>query len=217
MRRFFDVFLFEDVPAIDRRPNELWLDEVERCDIYVGLFGQLYGSEDEEGISPTEREFDRATALGKHSLIFLKAGGRDGRQPKMANLIQKAVLPRSLPGASPARGPTRLDHASCSPPRSLVPSTSCALPPAHEWSPLPRSLPIRTTSVRKTGCLPAANLQPSPTSPIAVNGGKTQPVPFTPGEELRLKDAEGQERVIRVVDIRGRPALVEYRVPEPGE
>ncbi len=90
MRRFFDVFLFEDVPAIDRRPNELWLDEVERCDIYVGLFGQLYGSEDEEGISPTEREFDRATALGKHSLIFLKAGGRDGRQPKMANLIQKA-------------------------------------------------------------------------------------------------------------------------------
>ena len=25
MRRFFDVFLFEDVPAIDRRPDELYL------------------------------------------------------------------------------------------------------------------------------------------------------------------------------------------------
>ena len=27
MRRFFDVFLFEDVPASDRRPDDLYLDE----------------------------------------------------------------------------------------------------------------------------------------------------------------------------------------------
>ncbi len=27
MRRFFDVFLFEDVPASDRRPDALYLDE----------------------------------------------------------------------------------------------------------------------------------------------------------------------------------------------
>ena len=43
MRRFFEVFLFEDVPASDRRPDEVYLDEVERCDIYVGLFGESYG------------------------------------------------------------------------------------------------------------------------------------------------------------------------------
>ena len=30
MRRFFNVFLFEDVPASDRRPDSLYLDEVER-------------------------------------------------------------------------------------------------------------------------------------------------------------------------------------------
>lgn len=34
MRRFFDVFLFEDVPAADRRADSLYLDEVERCDVY---------------------------------------------------------------------------------------------------------------------------------------------------------------------------------------
>ena len=39
MRRFFDVFLFEDVPASDRRPDALYLDEVEQSDLYVGLFG----------------------------------------------------------------------------------------------------------------------------------------------------------------------------------
>jgi hypothetical protein len=52
-RRFYDVFLFEDVPAIDRRADEVYLQEVERCDIYVGLFGEEYGNEDEKGYSPT--------------------------------------------------------------------------------------------------------------------------------------------------------------------
>ena len=59
MRRYFEAFLFEDVPATDRRPDALYLDEVERCDLYVGLFGRQYGSEDDDGVSPTEREFDR--------------------------------------------------------------------------------------------------------------------------------------------------------------
>ena len=89
MRRFFDVFVFEDVPASDQRPEQLYLDEVERSDIYVGLFGRDYGSEDGEGVSPTEREFDHATAAGVHRLIFLKAvAGK--RHPKMQALVGKA-------------------------------------------------------------------------------------------------------------------------------
>ena len=90
MRRFFDVFLFEDVPASDRRPDSLYLDEVEQSDIYVGLFGEDYGSEDAKGISPTEREFDQATASGVHRLIFVKGTNDDSRHPKMQALIRKA-------------------------------------------------------------------------------------------------------------------------------
>ena len=30
MQRFFDVYLFEDVPASDRRPDDVYLGEVER-------------------------------------------------------------------------------------------------------------------------------------------------------------------------------------------
>ena len=89
IRRFFEVFLFEDVPASDRRPAQLYLDEVERCDIYVGLFGLDYGNEDEEGVSPTDREFDCATAVGAHRLVFVK-GTDDARHPKMQALIRKA-------------------------------------------------------------------------------------------------------------------------------
>ncbi|RKU30937.1 transcriptional regulator [Candidatus Poribacteria bacterium] len=90
MRRFFDVFLFEDVPASDRRPDSLYLDEVEQSDIYVGLFGDDYGSEDADGISPTEREFDQATASSVHRLIFVKGTNDNNRHPKMQALIHKA-------------------------------------------------------------------------------------------------------------------------------
>jgi hypothetical protein len=65
MRGFFEVFLFEDVPAADRRADDLYLDEVRRCHLYVGLFGNSYGPEDADGVSPTEREFDTASAEGK--------------------------------------------------------------------------------------------------------------------------------------------------------
>ncbi len=90
MQRFFDVFLFEDVPASDRPPDNLYLDEVKQSDVYVGLFGNDYGSEDSDGISPTEREFDQATASGIHRLIFIKGTNNDDRHPKMQALIRKA-------------------------------------------------------------------------------------------------------------------------------
>ena len=90
MQRLFDVFLFEDVPASDCRPDALYLDKVGQSDIYVGLFGNDYGSEDVDGISPTEREFDQATDSGVQRLIFVKGTKDDDRHPKMRALIQKA-------------------------------------------------------------------------------------------------------------------------------
>ena len=90
MRRFFEVFLFEDVPASDRRPGEVYLDEVERCDIYVGLFGDSYGFEDEQGVSPTEREFELATEREKQRLIFVRSAREAGRHPKMQALVDRA-------------------------------------------------------------------------------------------------------------------------------
>jgi len=90
LRRFFEVFLFEKLPASDRRANDVYLDEVDRCDLYIGLFGDQYGHENEEGISPTEREFDRATNRGKTRLIYVRGANDNRRHPKMAALIRKA-------------------------------------------------------------------------------------------------------------------------------
>jgi predicted HTH transcriptional regulator len=90
-RRYFSVFLFEDLPAQDRRPDELYLDEVDTCSIYLGIFGLEYGSGDSQGISPTEREFDRATEKSKYRLVFLKGNEEGQRHPKMQALIRKAI------------------------------------------------------------------------------------------------------------------------------
>ena len=48
---------------------------------------------------------------------------------------------------------------------------------------------------------------------IAVNGGQPQPVAFVFGEEMHLMDADGAEQLLRVVEICGRSALVEYHQP----
>jgi predicted HTH transcriptional regulator len=90
LRRFFEVFLFEDLAAAGRRADEVFLTEVDHCDVYVGLFGDAYGFEDAKGVSPTEREFDRATVAGKERLVFVRGANDERRHPKMRALIRKA-------------------------------------------------------------------------------------------------------------------------------
>jgi len=48
------------------------------------------------------------------------------------------------------------------------------------------------------------------TSNVSVNEGSPQPVPVVLGEELRLVDAHGARTNIRIIDIVGASALVEY-------
>lgn len=90
LRRFFTVFLFEDLPAADARTDAVYLDEVDCSALYVGLFGSENGFEDAEGVSPTEREFNRATERSTPRLIFVKGTDDRARHPKMAALVHGA-------------------------------------------------------------------------------------------------------------------------------
>ena len=87
--KFFETFLFEDVPAKDSTPRQVYLSEVEMSDIYLGIYGNKYGYEDAEGVSPTEREYDRAADLHKTRLIFIKSIDEENRHPKETALINK--------------------------------------------------------------------------------------------------------------------------------
>ena len=90
LRRFFEPFLFEELPAIDQQASTAYLAQVASCDIYLGLFGDSYGFEDAQGVSPTEHEFNRATHLHKARLIYVKGETDHAKHPKMQALIQHA-------------------------------------------------------------------------------------------------------------------------------
>jgi DNA-binding HxlR family transcriptional regulator len=60
--KFFEVFLFEEEPACDVEARDLYLPEVERSDVYLGILGSQFGNADADGVSPTEREYNLATA-----------------------------------------------------------------------------------------------------------------------------------------------------------
>lgn len=91
LRRFVsEVFLFEEIPAKDHSAKRIYLEKVERCDVYIGLFGYDYGVEDKDGMSPTEREYNHATHHGKTRLIYVWGSDEKRRSQKMKRLIQKA-------------------------------------------------------------------------------------------------------------------------------
>ena len=100
----------------------------------------------------------------------------------------------------------------------------------RDWTPSERALAINLDALPEggsvifpegTGNLPGLKGRLNPirdtldrtylyASNIAIDAGKQQPVNFIPGEKLQLTDAEGTELCVRIVDIVGRSALVEY-------
>ncbi len=91
LRRFVaEVFLFEELPASDQRADQIYLAEVERCDIYLAVLGYDYGSEDAQGVSPTEHEYLHATKHRKTRLIYVWGADEGRRAPRMKSLIRRA-------------------------------------------------------------------------------------------------------------------------------
>ena len=91
LRRFVaEVFLFEELPAGDQRADQIYLAEVECCDLFLAVLGNEYGSEDARGISPTEHEYIHATKHRKPRFIYVWGTDEDRRSPKMKSLIRRA-------------------------------------------------------------------------------------------------------------------------------
>ena len=83
LRRFFGVFVFEELPATGRSPVFTYLKEVDDSDIYIGIVGNEYGTKSKDGLSPTEREFRRfLKSKGQKELLFYIKGGDDSKRDK---------------------------------------------------------------------------------------------------------------------------------------
>ena len=87
--RFFDVFIFEDLPAQDNIPEKVYIEEVENSDIFLLLLGKDYGYELAGGVSPTQKEYEAATGNNKYRLTFLLTAEASERHPKMNAFIKR--------------------------------------------------------------------------------------------------------------------------------
>ena len=95
--KFFEAFVFEESPAQSTSAQSVYLEQVERADIYLGIFGSEYGNVDSCGISPTEREYDKAAELNKTRLVFIrKTSKRDLRETALIAKAEKEVVRKSF-------------------------------------------------------------------------------------------------------------------------
>lgn len=86
----FDIFIFEDVPADGRSPDEIYSNEVLNSDIFIGLIGQEYGKIQDNGISASEYEFDlfRKGSNSSNTFMFILEDITPDEKTKM--FIEKA-------------------------------------------------------------------------------------------------------------------------------
>ena len=89
LNTFFEPFLFEEVAASGHSPQKVYIEEVKKATIYIGLLGFEYGFEDKEGVSPTEREYDVAKIKGLPRWVFILSGNETSRHPKEKAFISK--------------------------------------------------------------------------------------------------------------------------------
>jgi len=93
LKEHFSVFLFEDQPARGKPASKTYIKEVNKSDIYIGIFGNIYGSVGSQGLSATESEFRQAQKQSKEILIYLQGridSERDKRLKKLINEIKKS-------------------------------------------------------------------------------------------------------------------------------
>ena len=96
--RFFVPFIFEDMPASEVSAQKAYLTQAAECHIYLGIFGTQYGYEDEQGVSPTEREYDIATAHHAHRLTYTLRTDtpRHPKEQAFISKIEQDVVRRSF-------------------------------------------------------------------------------------------------------------------------
>jgi hypothetical protein len=95
--KFFEPFIFENVEAKSQSAQNVYLNQVEHCDIYIGLLGEKYGNEDENGVSSTEKAYNIAAKHKKIRLIYLKeTDKRDEKEIAFIKKIEQHVVRKTF-------------------------------------------------------------------------------------------------------------------------
>lgn len=86
------LFVFEKDMSRTFPANEVFLNEVEESDVYIGLIGQHYGEIYDDGVSATEYEYNAFIADKHDAYFFVKdCDTRDEGSTRFLKRIQKVT------------------------------------------------------------------------------------------------------------------------------
>ena len=78
------------------RPGNPWAecrDEIAKCDVFLGFYGREYGSipttENPEGRSFVELEFEEATRIGRRRLCYIERSAEDSDSPELRTFLAR--------------------------------------------------------------------------------------------------------------------------------
>ncbi|MCX6087830.1 MAG: DUF4062 domain-containing protein, partial [Caldiserica bacterium] len=89
LNRYFEVFLFEDLPAMSKGAERTYIKKASESDILILLIGKEYGNVGADDLSPTEKEFLRAVDKKECILAYIKNATDSQRDARVINLINR--------------------------------------------------------------------------------------------------------------------------------
>ena len=198
------------------------------CSVAVAYGGDRFQSRTQGRLIPWRMLRAASLALSDHAITVLS----DGQPVSGAEIL--ALFPNQTwkPGVTGDHGEAVLDlHSAHEPMTVFVAATGYSAHLERDWTPAERTLHVEIDALPDGGAvifpegsgeIPglAGSLNPIRdtldrtyvyTHNISIGGSRREPHSFVPGDELQLTDAGESELLVRILDVVGRSALVEYR------
>ena len=203
------------------------------CDLVVAYGGEQFQQRAEARLIPW-RMLRAASVAPGSPVVTVLAGGRPISGADILALFPNRTWKRAVTGEY---GEAVLDlHAVHLPMTVFVAADGFSAHLERGWTPAERTLHVELNALpgggavifpEGAGAVPglAGRLNPIRdtldrtwvyTDNIADDDSSREPHPFVPGDDLRLTDADGTQKLVRILDVVGRSALVEYR-PDSSE
>ena len=201
------------------------------CSVAVAYGGDRFQSRTQGRLIPWRMLRAASLALSDHAVTVLS----DGQPVSGAEIL--ALFPNQTwqPGVTGDHGEAVLDlHSAHEPMTVFVAADGYSAHLERDWTPAERTLHVELDALPDGGAVIfpegsgevpglAGSLNPIRdtldrtcvyTRNISIGGSRREPHSFVPGDELHLTDADGRELLVRILDVVGRSALVEY-CPRP--
>ncbi|MCK4357598.1 MAG: DUF4062 domain-containing protein [Candidatus Cloacimonetes bacterium] len=93
LKKYFTVFLFEDLPAKSKSAQDIYLRNISKSDIMILILGKDYGKIGADNLSAIEKEYRKAVEKNLETLTFIKDVNNSDRDKRVLRLIKEIENP----------------------------------------------------------------------------------------------------------------------------